>query len=118
MGLLPNSSRQIAEAHYKLSMVLDLTSGRLADAIIHAQDALQSVQSRLDELQSGLVGQLHPVDNGSNDAKGKGKQAGGRLVRDDLVQSMSKVQIEAEIKELEGLKEDLALKVSDYLEYI
>ena len=28
--LLPLSSRQIAEAHYKLSIVLDLTSGSLA----------------------------------------------------------------------------------------
>ncbi|KAJ6551413.1 hypothetical protein B0H19DRAFT_1211155 [Mycena capillaripes] len=42
-GLLPRSSRQIAEAYYKLSMVLDLTSGRLGDAITHAERALESI---------------------------------------------------------------------------
>lgn len=95
-------------------MVLDLTSGRLADAILHAGAALQSVESRLEELQNGLLGQMPPADDGTSDpkGKGKGKQTGGQLVRDDLVQNMSKTQIETEIKELEGLKEDLALKAS------
>jgi HAT1-interacting factor 1 len=92
-------------------MVLDLTSGRLADAIVHAEKALESVQSRLIELRDGLTGQLKPVESAQTDLKGKGKSTGARLVRDDLVQNMSKAQIEAEIKELDGLKEDLALKV-------
>jgi HAT1-interacting factor 1 len=111
--LLPISSRQIAEAHYKLSMVLDLTSGRLADAIVHAEKALESVESRLAELRDGLSGQLPPVPEAkaSPKGKGKGKATGTRLVRYDLVQKMSKAQIEAEVKELSGLKEDLALKV-------
>lgn len=113
--ILPISSRQIAEAHYKLSMVLDLTSGRLSDAIVHAEKALQSVEARSLELTDGLSGQLKPESRGQApvNAKnnGKGKAVGGRLVRDDLVQNMTKVQIEGELKELEGLKEDLALKV-------
>lgn len=109
--LLPISSRQIAEAHYKLSMVLDLTSGRLADAIVHAEKALESVESRLAELRDGLSGQLPPVPEAKASPKGKGKATGTRLVRDDLVQKMSKAQIETEVKELSGLKEDLALKV-------
>jgi HAT1-interacting factor 1 len=109
--LLPISSRQIAEAHYKLSIVLDLTSGRLADAIVHAEKALESVQARLAELRDGLSGKLKPAERTHPDAKGKGKSTRARLVRDDLVRSMSKAQIEAEIKELDGLKEDLALKV-------
>jgi HAT1-interacting factor 1 len=109
--LLPLSSRQIAEAHYKLSMVLDLTSGRLADAIVHAEKALESVQARLSELRNGLNGQLKPEEVVQTDRKGKGKSTGARLVRDDMVQNMNKAQIEAEIKELDGLKEDLALKV-------
>ena len=110
--LLPISSRQIAEAHYKLSMVLDLTSGRLSDAIIHAQKALESVESRLAELRDGLAGQLPPLPTQAiKDTKGKGKSS-GRLVRDDYVQNMSKTQIESEIKELHGLRDDLALKVS------
>lgn len=109
--LLPISSRQVAEAHYKLSMVLDLTSGRLSDAIVHAEKALESVESRLAELRVGLSGQLPPAPEVKVDVKGKGKSTGGRLIRDDLVQNMSKTQIEAEIKDLSELKEDLALKV-------
>jgi len=114
INLLPTSSRQIAEAHYKLSMVLDLTSGRLSDAIIHVQKALESVESRLAELRDGLAGQLPPLPTQTtNDTKGKGKgKSSGRLVRDDYVQNMSKTQIESEIKELQGLRDDLALKVS------
>jgi HAT1-interacting factor 1 len=111
IGLLPTSSRHIAEAHYKLSMVLDLTSGRLSDAIIHAQKALESVESRLAELRDGLAGQLPPLPpQEGNDIKGKSKSS-GRLVRDGYVQNMSKTQIESEIKELNGLRDDLALKV-------
>ena len=133
--LLPLSSRQIAEAHYKLSMVLDLTSGRLAQAIEHAEGALNSVEARLEELRMGLRGELPPVDEDDDvvvvgaegesgkskekkavDLKGKGKakagvQSGLKLVRDELVQRMSKTQIESEIRELEGLREELGLKV-------
>ena len=109
IDLLPTSSRQIAEAHYKLSMVLDLTSGRLSDAIIHVQKALESVESRLAELRDGLAGQLPPLP--PQDIKGKSKSS-SRLARDDCVQNMSKTQMESEIKELGGLRDDLALKVS------
>ncbi|KAJ7464511.1 hypothetical protein FB451DRAFT_1042192 [Mycena latifolia] len=102
-GLLPRSSRQIAEAHYKLSMVLDLTSGRLGDAITHAEHALESIECRLAEL-------ANPSAEGSApDPKGKGK---GKT-RDDSIGSMSAAQIEAETKELTGLKEDLAIKVEE-----
>ena len=38
--LFPLSYRQLAEAHYKLGIALDLTTGRLADAIHHAQCVL------------------------------------------------------------------------------
>ena len=113
--LLPVSSRQIAEAHYKLSMVLDLTSGRLSDAIMHAEKALMSIEARSAELRDGLMGQLKPESRGQaepvGDAKGKGKTLGEKLVRDDLVQNLTRAQIEGELKEMEGLKEDLALKV-------
>lgn len=94
-------------------MVLDLTSGRLSDAIYHAQQALESVEARLTELQAGLDGTLpvEPEPAPQDDKKGKGKATGMRLKRDDLVQKMSKSQIEAEKKELEELKGDLAAKV-------
>ncbi len=96
-------------------MVLDLTSGRLSDAITHAEKALQSVESRLAELVDGLAGKLPPLPEAAESAKGKGKATGSRLVRDDHVQNMSKAQIENEIKELSGLKDDLALKVCSIL---
>ncbi|EED79222.1 predicted protein [Postia placenta Mad-698-R] len=105
--LLPQSSRQIAEAHYKLSIVLDLTSGRLSDAISHAEQALASVEARLAELRDALSGQ------GLSDAKGKGKATGPRLLGDDAVSKMTKSQMGAEEKELQELREDLALKVDE-----
>lgn len=108
--LLPLSSRQIAEAHYKLSIVLDLSSGRLSESIKHAEKALESVEARLAELRNGISGQMKVELLPENDVKGKGK-AGPRMLGDDAIQLMTKPQMEAEIKELEGLKEDLALKV-------
>lgn len=106
------SSRQLAEAHYKLSIALDLTAGRLADAIHHAQRALESIEARLVELHAGLAGTLPPLPEPSS-AKGKGKGKGKQsaLAPDELLQHWSKAQIEAEIKELGELKQDLALKV-------
>ena len=121
--LLPMSSRQLAEAHYKLSIALDLTAGRLADAIHHAQRALESIEARLAELQKGLAGTLPPLaapsdDNDAKDkenGKGKGKSKKAVLAPEELVQNRSKAQIEAEIKELGELKQDLAVKVCTYM---
>ena len=110
--LLPSSSRQLAEAHYKLSIALDLTAGRLADAIHHAQRALESIEARLVELRAGLAGTLPPLPEPSEtNGKGKGKGKQVTLAQEELVQNRSKAQIEAEIKELGELKQDLALKV-------
>ena len=90
---------------------MDLTSGRLSDAIHHAESALASVEARLTELRDGLAGQLPPLpEEPPIDTKGKGK-AVARLARDDVVQKMPKQRIESEIKELSGLRDDLALKV-------
>jgi HAT1-interacting factor 1 len=107
------SSRQIAEAHYKLSMVLDLTSGRLSDAIEHVEKALESVLERIQELKDGLGGESPPVPvaERGEDKKGKGKGTPSLLLAGDLVRNMSKSQMESELQEMEGLKEDLALKV-------
>jgi HAT1-interacting factor 1 len=111
--LLPQSSRQIAEAHYKLSIVLDLSSGRLQESILHAEKALESVESRLAELRNAMNGQMKVETLQKPDSKGKGKSPvkGPRLLGDDAVANMTQPQVSAEIKELEGLKEDLALKV-------
>lgn len=111
--LLPLSSRQIAEAHYKLSIVLDLTSGRLGDSITHAERALDSVEARLAELRDALSGQglVQPEVKEDVKGKGKGKATGSLLLADDAIAKMTKGQMEAEEKELQGLREDLALKV-------
>lgn len=111
--LLPQSSRQIAEVHYKLSIVLDLSSGRLQDSIVHAEKALESVEARLAELTNAANGQLKVETLHKADSKGKGKAPakGPRLLGDDAVQNLSSAQILAETKELEELKQDLALKV-------
>lgn len=92
--------------------MLDLTSGRLSDAILHAVKALESVDARLAELRDGTDGKLPPAPIQANaDRKGKGK-ATSSGVHADTVQNLTKSQMEAEIKECEGLKEDLALKAS------
>ena len=98
-------------------MVLDLTSGRLADAIGHVESALGSVEARLSELRAGLdsaPATVPPPVEEKADAKGKGKQI-ARLVRDSDVKGMSKSQIEKEISECDGLKNDLVLKVSSFV---
>ncbi|KAJ4473657.1 hypothetical protein J3R30DRAFT_3510629 [Lentinula aciculospora] len=114
--LLSLSSRQIAEAHYKLSIVLDLTPGRLSDSISHAEQALRSIECRLEELRlakanpSSLTGKTNEI---KADRKGKGKAVAIVVAKEDAVQSMSVAQIEGEIKELGGLKEELALKIEE-----
>lgn len=72
------------------------------------------------ELQAGLADTLPPLPEPS-DAKGRGKGKGkgkdegkakqAALASEELVQNRSKAQLEAEIKELGELKQDLALKV-------
>jgi HAT1-interacting factor 1 len=58
----------------------------------------------------GHVTTLAPSPEPSDtNGRGKGKQV--TLAQEDLVQNQSKAQIEAEIKELGELKQDLALKV-------
>ncbi|KAJ7754264.1 hypothetical protein DFH07DRAFT_921185 [Mycena maculata] len=107
--LLPGSSRQVAEAHYKLSMVLDLTSGRLGDAIRHAECALESIEARLEELEAASNSTSAPAPAAVPKGKGKGKL----LLGDDAVAGLSTAQRESETKELKGLREDLALKVEE-----
>lgn len=114
--LLPQSSRQLAEIHYKLCIVLDMSSGHLSDAIEHAEKALASVEARLAELRNAASGQMKFEPTEKPDSKGKGKAAarGPRLLGEDAIQNMDSAKIAAEIKEMEGLREDLALKVLSF----
>lgn len=91
-----------------------MTAGRLKDAIKHVEKTLESTQARLEELQAALA------DNNTSsvestaptaDEKGKGKAAGLRLTKDS-VNSLTKPQIEAEIKDMTEMSNDLKLKVS------
>ncbi|KAF8518978.1 hypothetical protein BU17DRAFT_48239 [Hysterangium stoloniferum] len=118
--LLPLSSRQIAEVHYKLCIVYDMTSGRLAQAIEHARKAEASVQTRLNELETRLNG-LSAKDNAGKasseekkpNAKGKGKAISTILTGEHALTDMTKEQLEVEIKELRGLLEDVSLKIEE-----
>jgi HAT1-interacting factor 1 len=111
--VLPFSSRQIAEGHLKLALVLDITSGRLADAIHHVELSIQSVEERLSELRLGpqsLASLTMPEQSSpQKDLKGKGKAR--KLIRDPAVSSMTAAEIEDEIKDLEGMKGELQMKV-------
>jgi HAT1-interacting factor 1 len=104
-----------------LGLVLDITPGRLSDAIVHVRRALESTDARLDELRVGLNPPEQTNSSSSDevkpDSKGKGKASGAKLVRDP-VSKMTKQQIEAEIKELEEVRGDLKLKVGDCIHYI
>ena len=48
----------LAEEHFNLSVRLDLTAGRLADGIHHAQRAPESIGARLVKLPAGFAGTL------------------------------------------------------------
>jgi HAT1-interacting factor 1 len=107
--ILPLHHRQIAEAYYKLGLVLDLTSGRLGDAIIHVQKAVESIDRRLELLRLRSEGDM--PDAPPEDAKGKGKAPASALLKNDPIASLTADQMKAEIKEFEGLKKELENKV-------
>lgn len=116
--LLPSHSRQIAEAHYRLSLALDLTPGKLALAIEHAEKAIVSVDGRLEMLRTALASASTDADSKMEDAsttsnaKGKGKASGFiSSLANDSIEGLTKDQIEAQIKEFEELKGDLNAKV-------
>lgn len=110
--LLPLSSRHIAEAHYRLCLVLDMSPGQLSAAISHVEKALQSVEARLEELRVGPQQRSAPPSSasGSKD-KGKGKVVASSLLKGDSVYDLSPQEIEAELKEMDELRSDLMLKV-------
>ena len=113
MELLPLSSRQIAEGHYKLCIVYDLTPGRLTHAIEHAQKAEASVQAQLDEITTQLQAASLKDDSqpkAKPDTKGKGKVALTGIASESCVEDMTRAQLESEIKELQGLFEEASLK--------
>ena len=110
--LLPLSSRHIAEAHYRLCLVLDMTPGQLSAAVLHVERALQSVEARLEELRVGPQQRSAPPSSASDPmGKGKGKMVASLLLKGDSVHDLSPQEIEAELKEMDELRSDLMLKV-------
>lgn len=118
-------------------MVLDLTPGKLSDAIEHAQKALDSVNARLEVLKTRLPNAPEKAEPAahdekqserqqsepSSDAKGKGKEVRGSAgrnlysfippesIRDDI-DRLDRSKIETQIKEFDELRGDLEAKVS------
>lgn len=116
--LLPLSSRHIAEAHYRLCLVLDMTPGQLAAAISHVEKALQSVEARIEELRVGPQQRSAPPSSASDSkGKGKGKAVASSLLKGDSVQDLSPQEIESELKEMDELRSDLMLKVHEFYSF-
>lgn len=99
--LLPFYSRQVCEAHYRLSLVLDLTPGKINEAVRHIEQAIASLHARITVLKERL--------ESPTDTKGKGK---GVYVNDPL-ETMDETGLRTELKEVEGLLKDLSLKHED-----
>lgn len=115
--LLPFSSRHIAEAHYRLCLVLDMTPGELSASILHVEKALQSVEARIEELRVGpQQGSAPPPSDPKG--KGKGKMVSHSLLKGDSVHDLSPQEIEAELKEMDELRSDLMLKVRDFYSFV
>ena len=72
------------------------------------EDAAVETEAEEDDAEERVFESEEPTLRASANTKGKGK---AKAITQDDVSSLSKTQIQAEIKELEGLKEDLALKV-------
>ena len=119
---LPLSSRDIADCHFRLSMAYDMTVGQLEKQIEHVERALASVKAREEELAAALPNapETKPVESPSADPKGKGKAATSGeaaedplnwLPKDDKVVSMTKGQIESELRDVKAVREDLGTKV-------
>jgi HAT1-interacting factor 1 len=89
-------------------MVLDLTPGRLSDAVQHAEKALQSIEARLVVLRDTIAGTMQKdAGEAPVDVKGKGKAK----VRADPLESMTREELQAQVEEFEALKTDVELKV-------
>jgi hypothetical protein len=75
--------------------------------------SVESVEARLAELRSG--GQTQPAGSKEGEeqdgGKGKGKGKAKKLIRDASITEMTPAEIENEIKDLEGMKQELMNKV-------
>ncbi|QRV88937.1 SHNi-TPR protein [Ceratobasidium sp. AG-Ba] len=99
--LLPFYSRQVCEAHYRLSLVLDLTPGKVSEGVRHIEQAIESLKARVTVLKERLES---PAD-----VKGKGKG----VYMNDPLEGMDEGGLKSELTEVEELLKDLTLKLED-----
>ncbi|KAG9124013.1 hypothetical protein FRC07_013194 [Ceratobasidium sp. 392] len=99
--LLPFYSRQVCEAHYRLSLVLDLTPGKLNEGVRHIEQAISSLEARVSVLKERLES---PVD-----VKGKGKG----VYMSDPLDGLDEEGLKAELKDVEELLKDMSQKHED-----
>ncbi|KAG8857929.1 hypothetical protein FRB91_010625 [Serendipita sp. 411] len=119
--LLPHTNRQIAEAHFRLSLAFDMTSGKLENQIEHVEKALESLKERLTILKELLpkAAESKPTEDAVSDPKGKGKATAvqenplGWTPKIESLDNMIKSEIEAEIKDVSSLSEELEAKLED-----
>ncbi|CAE6480984.1 unnamed protein product [Rhizoctonia solani] len=101
--LLPFYSRQVCEAHYRLALVLDLTPDKLSEGARHIEQAISSLRARVTVIKDRL--------ESLPDTKGKGKGKG--VAVNDPIDTMDEAQLQAELKDVEELLNDLTLKHED-----
>ncbi|CUA78066.1 NASP-related protein sim3 [Rhizoctonia solani] len=99
--LLPFYSRQVCEAHYRLALVLDLTQNKLSEGIRHMEQAISSLKARVTVIKDRL--------DSPPDTNGKGKG----IAINDPIDTMDEAQLQAELKEVEELVNDLSIKHED-----
>jgi chromosome segregation ATPase len=94
-----------------------MTSGKLENQIEHVEKALASVKTRLQTLHNLLPDALESRPVVEADAKGKGKSTTvqenplGWTPKIESLESMTRGEIEAEIKDVTSLSEELEMKV-------
>lgn len=103
-----------------------MTSGKLLNQIEHVEKALSSVKARLQALRDYLwtAPESHVVE--AADSKGKGKEVGaivqenpiGWTPKPDGVERLIKSEVQAEIKDVVSLCEELEAKVWTIISFL
>lgn len=94
-----------------------MTPGKLENQMVHVEKALESVKTRLQVLNDLLpkASEAKPIVEG--DVKGKGKSTTvqenplGWTPKIESLENLTKAEIEAEIKDVTSLTEELNMKV-------
>lgn len=95
-----------------------MTAGKHVDQIKHVEKALESIKARLKVLQELLPKAPETKPTVEGDAKGKGKATTvqenplGWTPKIEVLEDMTKPEIEAEIKDVQSLAQELEEKVS------